>query len=317
MKIRISFICILLTSFLVSKAQQSVTGRVVNESGHPMIDILVCQIQTNRCTMTNGDGIYKLDLEFGSPGILLFASKGFVSTLYALRPGEVILPDVVLQKDSTLDERIALHYRIKKREFVALTFEFPVYVVDFDAFEHLLGGNNTKMIESAIPLAVVGLRIPIEKTSISAGYGLIERLNDRNDSIGRKLTNQLVQVKVGYSLLEYKRLNIDPEIGFGWVRRRLQNYSTAERIPLEEYLYERTMDLRFHDFVLMTGLNTSFKILKSNMQFYEYLSLGISGGYLAQLNRNTILRSNGNKLTTHLRAPYENYYFSINLTVAM
>jgi hypothetical protein len=313
----ISFITMLLAISFSSTAQQTITGKVINEAGFPMMDIIVCQKQTNRCTLTKSDGSFKLTLDSDSPGIILFGYKGYISLMYALKPGEVVLPDLILQKDSTLDEGITKHLSKNQKKAVALAFEFPFYHIDFDAFEPFLGNKNIKMIESDKPHIVVGLHVPINKTTIAAGYGHIERLNDRHDTIGRKLTSHLLMVKVGYSLYENKRISIGPEAGFGWVRRRLQNFSKADRIPLEEYLNDKTLDIRFHDFVAMAGLNVSVNILTSLELFYEYISLGISGGHLAHLNRSTIIRSNGNRLTTNLRAPYEGYYFNLIIAVGM
>ena len=89
-----------------------------------------------------------------------------------------------------------------------------------------------------------------------------------------------------------------PVLSVNWLKFRLQNYPDERRVPLENYLADREIDLRFNQVVAMAGLNLEYKFYSGINGMSDYWSLGIYGGYAVKLNRKPWIRSDGNRITT-------------------
>ncbi len=121
---------------------------------------------------------------------------------------------------------------------------------------------------------------------------------NEHDSLAIDLNNTLYKLILGYDVVNSSRIRMTPVLSVNWLKFRLQNYPDERRVPLENYLADREIDLRFNQVVAMAGLNLEYKFYSGINGMSDYWSLGIYGGYAVKLNRKPWIRSDGNRITT-------------------
>ena len=106
----------LAASFSASAQVRTVTGKVVDEKGQPVISAGVIVQGTTNGTVTNLDGAYSLRVD--GPAVLEISSVGYVTAAVALGKNQTVA-DVVLQEDAMLlEDAVVIGYGVQNRRDV-------------------------------------------------------------------------------------------------------------------------------------------------------------------------------------------------------
>jgi TonB-dependent starch-binding outer membrane protein SusC len=138
---KISALIFLLFS-VVGLFGQSITGKVIDESGEPIIGALIAEVGTENGTATDENGIYKIELK--SPGSVLSFTYAGYETLTETPNGRTEINVTLIPSISALDEVIVTGYLPTKRKdvlgaVVSLKAEELQQVTPVSAFDAIQG----------------------------------------------------------------------------------------------------------------------------------------------------------------------------------
>ena len=112
----VAFLAAFAACFTVSAQVRTVTGKVVDEKGQPVISAGVIVRGTSNGTVTNLDGVYSLRLD--GPAVLEISSVGYVTEMVDI-PSGVTRADVVLKEDAMLlEDAVVIGYGVQNRRDV-------------------------------------------------------------------------------------------------------------------------------------------------------------------------------------------------------
>jgi hypothetical protein len=129
----------------------------------------------------------------------------------------------------------------------------------------------------------IGASFPRFYTGFGVGMGYSYR--DNQDTVAVDLNNTQYKLSFGYDIISSHRVRMTPMVSLRWLKYRLRNYSADKKVPLEEYLRDKEIDLRFSQIIATAGLNLEYIMYAGQAERSDYWSLGIFGGYAAKLNK--------------------------------
>ncbi|MGV8826888.1 MAG: SusC/RagA family TonB-linked outer membrane protein [Breznakibacter sp.] len=114
LKVMFCLLVMLLGQYVVGQNKLIVSGKVVASDGSVIPGVNVLIQGTTSGTITDGDGLYRLELENGADAILEFSFIGYTSQQVKVAGKSNI--NIVLQEDAvSLDEVVAVGYGIRKK----------------------------------------------------------------------------------------------------------------------------------------------------------------------------------------------------------
>ncbi|HNX82952.1 MAG: hypothetical protein KBB24_06950 [Bacteroidales bacterium] len=297
---RLSAMILMSVTSLPALAQGTVvTGIVTDHRNIPIVGVRACQVSSTNCTVSDINGVFHLVLDTGKEKILNVTCPGF-------NPAEAVISDT-----TTYPVRITLipmyvpegnyvntdDYSEPGKIIVRSSLNLSLIFSDFSEFSGLLGTYNTDAMDYfSVTGPEIGASFSGFYTGLGIGFGY--RYEDEHDSLAIDLNNTLYKLILGYDVVNSSRIRMTPVLSVNWLKFRLQNYPDERRVPLENYLADREIDLRFNQVVAMAGLNLEYKFYSGINGMSDYWSLGIYGGYAVKLNRKPWIRSDGNRITT-------------------
>lgn len=223
----------------------------------------------------------------------------------------IILKPVFAQKDST-----------KHPSDFSFLFNAENHKVNFDEFSNTIGIPNVNYLnQSAFYLSVHGMmRKDRFNYFFTAGFGggVSSTLND---TVKQRSQNSYLGLGVGYDIIKNPRFNLIPRVGLRWFRIRLVNINNQNKLPLNQYLIEKEIDLRFHTLSGFAGMNFNYNIFTINQHkekniFINSMSIGIYGGYQFDLLPKTLLfNSIGNRMTHEANFKVSSPVFGFNIGI--
>lgn len=128
-----------------ANAQNTVRGRVIDETGMPMLGVNVVLKGTNTGTNTDFDGNYSLNVSGASP-TLVFSYLGYVTQEIAVGSQSVV--NISLNPDvSTLSEVVVIGYGTQKKESVTGS----VVSIKGEALNEVQSANFTQALQGRAP----------------------------------------------------------------------------------------------------------------------------------------------------------------------
>ena len=292
-----------------------VTGIITDNRNVPIVGARACQVNSTNCSATDINGVFHLLIEQDKESRLSITCPGFNPAEAAIDettafPLKIILIPMYIPDGGYVNEAdIYSGKGIVTRS--ALSFDF--ILTDFSGFSGLLGEYNTEVMEFVtVTGPEIGVSLPRFYTGFGVGFGY--GYEDDNDSLIINLNNTCYKLNLGYDLVNSQRIRMTPMLSLRWLRYRLQNYPDERKVPLEAYLEEREIDLRFNQTVAVAGMSLEYKIYKGNMVVSDYWSVGIYGGYAVKLNQTPWIRSDGNRITTDKAIELIPFTFGISLS---
>ena len=105
---------VLCVPFVLAQEPAKVTGKVIDDTGEPMIGVSVQVKGTSHGAITDIDGNYSVNVEPGAT--LIFSYVGYLTQEYKVKPGTL---NVTLHEDTeTLDELVVIGYGVQKKSSV-------------------------------------------------------------------------------------------------------------------------------------------------------------------------------------------------------
>jgi len=292
-----------------------VTGIITDNRNVPIVGARACQVNSTNCSAADINGVFHLLMEQDKESRLSITCPGFNPAEAAIDettafPLKIILIPMYIPDGGYVNEAdIYSGKGIVTRS--ALSFDF--ILTDFSGFSGLLGEYNTEVMEFVtVTGPEIGVSLPRFYTGFGVGFGY--GYEDDNDSLIINLNNTCYKLNLGYDLVNSQRIRMTPMLSLRWLRYRLQNYPDERKVPLEAYLKEREIDLRFNQTVAVAGMSLEYKIYKGNMVVSDYWSVGIYGGYAVKLNQTPWIRSDGNRITTDKAIELIPFTFGISLS---
>lgn len=276
-----------------------VTGIITDNRSVPIIGVRACQVNSANCTVSDMNGVFHLLIEPDRGTSLNITCPGFnpaevVITDTTSFPVKISLIPMYIPEGAYVNEA---DYNQGKGIITRSAISFDLILSDFSEFSGLLGTYNTDVMEFfSVTGPEIGACFPRFYAGLAIGYGY--NYEDEHDSLVISLKNTAYKLNLGYDIANSTRFRMTPMLSFRWLKFRLQNYPDERKVPLESYLQEREIDLRFHQMVAVAGMSLEYKMYNGNMRGSDYWSIGLYGGYAMKLNRSPRIRSDGNRITT-------------------
>lgn len=298
--VRLPLLLLLAAMPLNSSSQGTVVTGIVTDTRHvPIVGARICQVNTSNCTAADVNGIFHLLLETAGDMSLNVTCMGF-------NPAEKVIDDttsfpvkIMLTPMYIPDEIFTNDFPENEGADVISRSSLGMDVIfsDFSEFRALLGSFNTDAMDYfAVTGPEIGASLPRFYTGFGVGMGYSYR--DNHDTIAVDLNNTQYKLTFGYDIISSHRIRMTPQVSLRWLKYRLRNYSADKKVPLEEYLRDREIDLRFNQTIATAGLNLEYLMYSGHTDRSDYWSFGIFGGYAVKLNRKPWIRSDGNRITT-------------------
>ncbi len=217
---------------------------------------------------------------------------------------------IMQQEPYPSDDYLKGYSRISDRHFGFITtLAAEIMYTDFSEFESALGNYNTDFMSGLSGTFNLEFAGTYKRylAGIGAGFSLSDDLN--NDSLKVVFNTTLYNLDLGYKILNTKRLKITPFIGLKWNRYRLTNSDINRKIPLESYLANKDLDIRFNQTYSSAALRIEYK--PESEKYFSFWSVGVVGGYIFPLNKVPWTYSRKDRLLTDKQLHIENYYFKI------
>jgi hypothetical protein len=103
---------------------------------------------------------------------------------------------------------------------------------------------------------------------------------------------------LGYELINYRKSFVMPKISIKRYRYRLINSPDEKSIPLQAYLQNKDLDLRFVQPIADIGLTIGYKYRGKDWVAPGFLLIGMSGGYAVSLRDETKIKGLRSKIST-------------------
>ena len=182
---------------------------------------------------------------------------------------------------------------------------------DFSEFENVLGVENIEFLNNSVLTFNLGVdyfhrgfnaMLQIGGVSLS-GLERDERIRRRTTTLGLQL---------GYRIIDTRHFFIRPDVGINFYRIRLTNGGEQRNVCLEDFVNNRDLDLRFHQFTGYGGLTVAWKVPSKLNSSPLPLYLTLSGGYHFRLNNTPRITSVESRIRTDNRINVS-YGFSVGL----
>ena len=185
-----------------------------------------------------------------------------------------------------------------KLKFI-LTTKIDYLPSNFNDFESLLGKYNVSAMNTPNGTLDFELGTTYKKYYFGLCYGFVSGGNYDTDSLNVEFKESQYGLSLGYKLIDSKRIAITPKLGIKLHRYKLLNNSIKYEIPIEQYINDRDLDIRFNQYVGLVGLDLSYKFYNKSLLIFDYWAIGFSSGYVVKLNYKTFIYSRGNRLTNN------------------
>lgn len=280
-----------------------ISGRVLNNYCEPLTGVSVCQRNSSNCVFSDINGEFHLlyDSEF-SPTIIL-SSIGF-------HPVEIHGIDTITQPLTITMFEELVYYPISHphpREFgVILFLKADFLPKDFSEFKPLLNDYNVDLMNLSSGFFSFEFAGTYKSYYAGLNWGYSHSRDYKHDSLDIKFNSNQYGLHFGYNLINSTRFIVTPKVAVAWNRHRLTNNDKDRKIPIEQYVAERDIDIRFNQLTGFAGLSLSYKIY-NNILSGDYWTVGIYGGYSFKMNDNPWIYSKGNRLISDSKINMKNY----------
>ncbi len=296
---RIILICctyLFLSHLLYS--QKLITGKVKDTNGKPLPYVCIYAEKNDVFTFSDNLGIFYLNVDDMENEILHIDCIGYknieIASVDTIRHPLNIILKINNSENVSHDTDQSVHYW----GFTAL-FQVDMIKNDFGEFSSLLGEYNTDLMNNSGAVYSWECALTYNRFHYGFTFGIQNLPTENHDSLELECNTTLYGLSLGYKIVNSKRLIVMPECGVKWYRYRLLNYPDTRKIPLNQYLTERDLDMRFNQTTGFIGLNLAYKIYFNTYPFSNYYTIGLYGGYIFKLNNKPWIYSRRNRLKSN------------------
>jgi len=298
-------------------SQQVQLGTVYNVKKEPLSGVSVSQGNNNPFygILSDFDGEFAIRIKENGEKSIKLISLGYVT---------VVLSDIdtishplkiVMQEEPLTPFDNPQGYMPRKDNhfgfFASMAAEG--LFTDFSEFESTLGRYNTDYMSGMS--GALNFEFAVTHKRFMAGTGIGFSLSDNldNDSLKCAFNTFQYNLDFGFKVLNSNRLVITPLIGLKWKRYRIINSDINRKIPLETYLSDKDLDMRFNQTYTSAALRIEYKPKKQDIE--GYWSVGVDGGYILPLNKVPWTYSRKNRLLTDKELRIDNFFFRLFIAI--
>jgi len=293
-------------------SQRYISGKVMEKNGKILPGATICLGNSKDCHTSDINGEFRIFIPDKTDMTMSVYFVGF-ETVKIENIDTIFHPITIFMEESLFIEYHPNRYYPNRNEFgLSLTGQNDFLTASFDNFELILGKENVENLNKLYGLLNIEFSGWYKGFHFALNYGqtnIIEELDSPNNAKG-DYRIFLFGTHFGYNIINSKRFMITPKIGVKWYRYRMINYDCEKRIPMEQYITERDLDIRFNHLIGFAGLNCSY-MFYNNPIFSFPLAVGLYGGYAFKLNGNTWVYSTNNRLITNHKVVFGNFNFGI------
>ncbi len=300
--------------------EKIITGRIYDTEGNPLLGVWVYS-DTSAC-MTSSDcyGAFHFLIRDVVDQVLYFNCFGYE---------KVVIEDLDTVKKSLIvrmkpgegeSGHPSPHYSYPNDFYdyfglyMALQIDFQFN--DYNEFRGILGYENISYMNKSNGILSMEIGASYKKHYLGVNFGWMSDESEENDSINIEFNTTQYGIHYGYNIIGTKLLLVTPKASVKWNRYRLLNTTNERRIPLEEYVDKKSLDLRINQMTASLGLNVMFKVLRGvpDNDDSGYLAVGLYGGYVFNLNSKPWVFSTRNRLLSDASIRIEPWYFGIQFS---
>lgn len=302
-----------------------VFGRVFDEQGHPLSDVKVCQYIFFQCNYSDKDGAFHVLLDDCLEKSLTLNLEGFETLTVTLDDYDgksLILTMIYDQNQSRFSnvgtEKEELVPELQKPS-VGYIMAFGVESLgrNFSAFTPLLGQYNIDVMNQPAGYLYLGLGLDYKHIYGGLTYGFSTLINNDHDSLNIKFNSSHFGLNLGYTIFETKRFMVTPVASIFFNHFRLINGDKRRKIPIEENLENRNLDIRFNQATTDLGCRFNYKMYSEGLIDGQYWTVGLYFGYLLKVNELPWIYSIQNRLTTLNTIDFDHFKWAINVAVKL
>jgi len=305
---------VLIAAQILFSQDRIISGRIFDSEAHPIIGVWICQDKMMNCTTSDFDGTFHLLIDDHLPDTLHFSHLGYFSLIIS----EIDTIDCTIQVTLLADEssdsiEISEYSRFQKNFGFYSSIQVDFLFSDFSDFSYILGEKNIDFMKNSRGILSIEMGGSYMKHYFGLNIGFSSRHNMENDSIDIEFNRTQYGLHYGYNIISTKHVLITPKVALKWNKYRLLNYSNQRKIPIEEYIDKRDLDIRFNQMTGQVGVNILFKVYHGGDPT-EYFGIGVYGGYIFKLTPEPWVFSTRNRLVINDAIQIENYYFGIQFS---
>lgn len=309
----------LLCHLAIMAQEKVIIGKITDSIGNPLICVSICQTDNNNCTHSDNNGLFHLLIdERYSPQMRIVCVGYSTITISGLDTISDLLK-VIMTIDTISEEAIKIEeyetYPNRTLRYGFISFLQADFIYNnFGDFRPLLKDYNVELMNKSSGIFSLELAGTYKRYYAGINWGFADNYIYDHDSLDIEFHTNQFGLHFGYNLLNTKRLLFYPKVAVKWNRYRLLNNDKDKTIPVEQYVNERDLDLRFNQMTGFVGFNLSYKMYLYNLWPTDYWTFGIYGGYAFKLNDKPWIYSRGNRLTSSGKIEMDNYNIGIHFS---
>jgi hypothetical protein len=296
-----------------------ITGKIKNPDYYTFDNVTICQGNKSiNCNYIDKYGVFHIVIDPWLEKTLIIKCPE-LKTIIINSIDTIVYPlNIIMEKDPYYKEPDQTIRIREKNDFIfIMSIQTDIIFNDFSAFKTSLGSHNTDMLEKTGATINWELAGSYKKYFAGFNIGILYNTNSKDDSLNICLNSTHYGLQFGYCLIDSKRIWFTPEFALKWYKYRLTNSNNENQIPLNQYLTDRDLDIRFNQLTGFMGFKLGYKFYNKSDFVYNYWTAGIYGGYIFKINDYPWLYSRDNRLINNIKIGMENYniglFFSLNI----
>ena len=305
----------LLAELNIFSQEMIISGNIIDENNEVMPGVSICSENRNYCCASDYYGNFRLVTDRKTEK--LFVSFVGYETIVIEQIDTISEPLTIVLKESAMGIDSPINSPIGVGFGVMMGLRCDFINLSFDEFESILGKYNTDVLNRQIGTANFDIAFNYNRLHTGFGLGFSNNYHDDNDTLKIDLRNSQYALFFGYHLVNSRRWLLTPQFAVKWYRFRLINGAEDHKIPMEQYMSEKTLDVRMNQLTGFAGLHISYKFNLINTFFPPLWTVGLYGGYIFKVNNTPWIYSTANRLTTNREIDLKHFNFGITFAIHM
>jgi len=311
---------LLFISQLFTFAQDKlILGKITDITEQPLLGVEICESNCKSFIQSDNNEIFHLLIDKQLENRIDLSYLGFESIQISNIDTVKEVLNINMTPNSLHDSIVIIGNNSHKpknklkrninNDFIVF-FQRNLLLPNFDDFKPILKDYNVNLMNTSI---ILSTELAVTFNRYYSGVSLTYNVDEETekDSLDIKLKSSQIGFHFGYNLVNNKRFLITPKVAIKWNRYRLLNSYPAKEIPLEQYISERDIDIRYNQFIGSIGLNLLFKFYKCNIFDTDFWTCGIYGGYEFKLHDKPLIYTVNNRISSNGKIRIEDYNFGI------
>jgi hypothetical protein len=186
---------------------------------------------------------------------------------------------------------------------ISFGFLIDFVIPDFNEFDDIIGTHNTDLMNENFVTVGFELAGWYRRYIFAFRFGSMDPSIATLDSMNLNSTPTFYGLNLRYNFIDSRRFIFQPEFALRWHRYRLINSYSEWKIPFDQYMSDKTLDIRFNQAVGTLGLSIVYKLYVPDIEGGRgsYASVSLYCGYVFKLSDTPWIYSSSNRLLADTR----------------